>query len=75
MTAYQTTFEHQRLPLGAQFTDEAIELMRSNNAFVEYYHNYYKDESHLQNFREMIHQRLQRGEIVQKESSYHFETE
>jgi hypothetical protein len=73
MATYQTTFEHQRLPLSAEFTDEAIELMKSSDAFVEYYHNYYKEGPHLENFREMIHHRLRRGEVVQEESSYHFE--
>jgi hypothetical protein len=67
LSAYETTFEHQRLPLGAAFTHEAIEFMRNNNGFVEYYHNYNKEEPHLLNFREMISQRLRLGEIIQQE--------
>ncbi|CAF1689875.1 unnamed protein product, partial [Adineta ricciae] len=69
MATYQTTFEHQRLPLGMEFTEEAIEFMRNNDEFVQYYHNYYIEDHHFKTFREMVQQRILHGEIIQKESS------
>ncbi|CAF5055318.1 unnamed protein product, partial [Rotaria sp. Silwood1] len=53
MSHYETTFEHQRLPLGMEFTNEAIDFMKNNDGFVQYYHNYYKEDHHFQLFREM----------------------
>ncbi|CAF1656522.1 unnamed protein product, partial [Didymodactylos carnosus] len=64
---YETTFEHQRLPLGMEFTEEAIEFMRSNDGFVQDYHNYCKEDRHLKSFREMVQERIRLGEIIQKE--------
>ncbi|CAF1182285.1 unnamed protein product [Adineta ricciae] len=68
MATYQTTFEHQRLPLGMEFTEEAIEFMRNNDEFVQYYHNYYIEDRHFKTFREMVQQRIHHGEIIQKEN-------
>jgi hypothetical protein len=72
MVNYETTFEHQRLPLGMEFTDEATEFMKSNDEFVQYYHNYYKEDFHFKSFREMVHERIRLGQIIQNEGSYYF---
>jgi hypothetical protein len=72
MSYYETTFEHQRLPLGTEFTEEAIEFMEKNDEFVQYYHNYFKEGRHFQSFREMVNERIRLGEIVQNKGSYNF---
>jgi hypothetical protein len=72
MSYYETTFEHQRLPIGNEFTDEAIEFLKINDDFVQYYHNYYKEDHHFQSFREMVHKRVRLGEIISNKGSYHF---
>ena len=61
MAQYETTFEHQRLPIGMEFTNEAIKFLKDNNEFVKYYHNYYKDESRFRSFREMVDERARLG--------------
>ncbi|CAF1231570.1 unnamed protein product [Adineta steineri] len=67
MEKYQATFEHQRLPLGMIFTDDAINFMKEHGEFVQYYHNYYKKDIIFNSFRQMVDQRVQSGEIVQLE--------
>ncbi|CAF4818491.1 unnamed protein product [Rotaria socialis] len=69
MESYELTFEHQRLPLGMEFLDEAIDFMKNNNHFVQYYHNYYKEDSRFKSFREMIDERIRLAEIVQNEDN------
>lgn len=72
MSHYETTFEHQRLPLGMEFTDEAINFMKNNDEFVKYYHNYYQGGNHFQSFREMVHERIRLGQIVRNEGWHHY---
>ncbi|CAF3923142.1 unnamed protein product [Rotaria sp. Silwood1] len=71
MSHYETTFEHQRLPLGMEFTNEAIDFMKNNDGFVQYYHNYYKEDHHFQLFREMVNERILLGEIIRNEGKLH----
>jgi hypothetical protein len=71
MSNYETTFEHQRLPLGMEFTSEAIDFMKKNDEFVQYYHNYYKQDLHFQPFREMVQERIRLGEIIRNEGLYY----
>ncbi|CAF1562219.1 unnamed protein product [Didymodactylos carnosus] len=52
-----------------EFTEEAIEFMRSNDGFVQDYHNYCKEDRHLKSFREMVQERIRLGEIIQKENN------
>jgi hypothetical protein len=54
-----------------EFTDDAIDFMKNNDEFVQYYNNYYKDDHHFKSFREMIHERIRLGEIIQNESLYY----
>ncbi len=70
MSHYETTFEHQHLPLGTEFTGEAIDFMKKKDEFVRYYHNYYKDEVHLQPFRKMVDERIRLGQIIKHEGLY-----
>ncbi|CAF1501841.1 unnamed protein product [Adineta ricciae] len=64
MTDYENTFQHQRLPLNAEFTDEAIEFIRATDDFAQYYHNYYKEGARFQSFRTMVDERIRLGQIV-----------
>ncbi|CAF1169996.1 unnamed protein product [Adineta steineri] len=63
MSRYETTFEHQYLPLCNEFTNEAIQLMKTNDEFVQYYHNYYKGDSRFQSFCDMVNERVRLGQI------------
>jgi hypothetical protein len=71
MSHYETTFEHQRLPLGMEFTDEAITFMKDNDEFVKYYHNYYQEDSHFQSFREMVDERIHLEQIIRNKGLHH----
>lgn len=73
MAHYETTFEHQRLPFGMEFTNEAIEFMRTKDGFVQYYHNYYEDEPQFQSFREMVDERVRLGQVVKDEGAFAFD--
>jgi hypothetical protein len=70
MTHYETTFEYQRLPLSMEFTQEAIDFMKSNDEFVHYYHNYYKKDRHFRAFREMVDERVRLGQVLRNEGLY-----
>jgi len=72
MTDYEITFQHQRLPLNMEFTDEAVEFMRINDEFVQYYHNYYKDDCHFQPFRTMVDERIRLGQVVKIQGSHDY---
>lgn len=67
MVNYQATFEFQRLPLGMDFTQEGIEFLK-NDEFVEYYHNYYKEGAHFEDFRKMVDERVHLGQIIRNKS-------
>jgi len=67
MEKYRATFEHQRLPLGMSFTNDAIVFMKEHDEFVQYYHNYYKKDIIFDSFRQMVDQRVHSGEIVRLE--------
>jgi hypothetical protein len=72
MSHYETTFEHQRLPIGMEFTDEAIDFIKSSDEFVQYYHNYYKEDHHFRSFREMVDERIRLGQILRNEGLHDF---
>ena len=70
MRDYETTFEYQRLPIGTEFTDEAIDFMKNNDDFVQYYHNYCHNDPIFNSFREMVNERVRLGQISRKDSLY-----
>lgn len=70
MINYQKTFEFQRLPVGTKFTDEAIEFMKNNDEFIQYYHNYYNDDISFKCFREMVDERVGLREILRNGNLY-----
>jgi hypothetical protein len=72
MSRYEKSFEHQYLPIGNEFTNEAIQFMKNNDEFVQYYHNYYKEDHRFESFREMVHERVRLGQIIPDKSSYKF---
>lgn len=72
MSHYETTFEHQRLPIGMELTDEAIKFMKDNDEFVKYYHNYYKDDPRFRSFREMVDERARLGQVLRHEGLIDF---
>ena len=55
-----------------EFTDEAIEFMKDNDEFVNYYHNYYKDEPRFRSFREMVDERTRVRQVLRHEGLIDF---
>jgi hypothetical protein len=72
MSYYETTFEYQRLPLSMELTNDAVDFMKNNDEFVQYYHNYYKEDVHFQPFREMVQKRISLGQIIRNEGLFCF---
>lgn len=68
MALYEKTFEHQHLPFSMEFTSDAITFLRQTDGFVQYYHNYYQEDLHYKSFKEMVHERISLGEIIQHKS-------
>ncbi|UJR24352.1 hypothetical protein I4U23_005729 [Adineta vaga] len=68
MSRYEKSFERQYLPMGNEFTKEAIEFMKNNDGFVQYYHNYYKEDQYNSYSSGHVLANNQQNEHIQKES-------